>query len=283
MSLITRKDEYLIGVIGGTGLETYFDTKLENVERIKPDTIFGSPSDEILTGTFHGIKIALLSRHGKKHQYNPTVTPFAANISALKALNCKIILSFCAVGSLKQEYEPGHLAVISDVIDRTIRMPRSLYDGTVNKKVMHMSGHPICNTKLRELIVQTLCKSEHDINTEIHETATIAVVEGPRFGSKAESFMLKSFGCDIVGMTFMPESIMAKEAGIAYANIALVTDYDCWLETDEPVTNDAVIKIMRSNAQHSLHALEIILPKIKSVDWSEEFKRIEKDVSMAIL
>ena len=271
-----------IGIIGGTGLEKAFESEITNKELIKVETPFGNPSDEVLTGEISGVSVAMLPRHDRQHSIIPSNVNYAANILALRQLGCKIVISFCAVGSLKEEYVPGHLAIVSDSIDRTTRSPRSLYTGKggiLNDKIMHMTASPLCNSDLRNFLKSYLCDPKTFQDTTVHEKATVTIIEGPRFSTKAESFMHKSWGSDLVGMTLMPEAIMAKEAGLVFASIALVTDYDCWKDDEDGVTHSGVLEIMKKNSIHTIKALRLVLPKIQEHDWSVCFAKADRDVS----
>jgi len=275
-----------IGIIGGTGLEKAFENEITNSELIKVETLFGNPSDEILTGEICGVPVAMLPRHDRKHTLIPSNVNYAANIQALKQLGCKIVISFCAVGSLKEEYVPGQLAIVSDSIDRTTRSPRSLYTGNggvLNDKIMHMAAYPLCNSTLRDVLKSYLCNPEVFSDTKVHDHATVTIIEGPRFSTKAESFMHKSWGSDLVGMTLMPEAIMAKEAGLVFASIALVTDYDCWKDNEDGVTHSGVLEIMKKNSIHTINALRLVLPKIQEYDWSVCFAKVDRNVEASFV
>jgi len=274
-----------IGLIGGTGLEKSFLSELKNQEYKTVDTPFGSPSDKVLLGTIYDVEIALLPRHGRTHGFMPTDVNYSANVWALKTVGCKIVIAFSAVGSLVEEFAPGHLSIITDAIDRTVRFPRSLYTGAGGKlgdQICHMHASPLCNVPLQNVIRQQLCNKEKYTATIVHPESIITVIEGPRFSTKAESLLHKSWGAHLVGMTLMPEAPMAKEAGLAYACIAMVTDYDCWKE-DESVTSAGVLETMAKNGQNSIHALKLLLPAIKSQDWTKSFSDINDDLKHSLM
>jgi 5'-methylthioadenosine phosphorylase len=240
-----------IGIIGGTGL---YDPKLlKNVKEIKVSTPYGPPSDLIMIGEMKGRRIAFLPRHSRKHTIRPTDVNSRANIFALKKLGVQRILAPSAVGSLKEEFRPGDLVFVDQFIDRTTRREQSFYTG---KQVCHISvAEPMC-PELR----QTLIKVADEIRISTHNAGTYVCIEGPRFSTKAESRMFKMWGADVVGMTLVPECVLAREAEICYSSIATVTDYDVW--KDQPVSVDAVLKTMRENVEKIKRMISETIPKI---------------------
>ena len=228
-----------IGIIGGTGV---YDPKLlKNMKEVKVKTLFGKPSDAITIGEMEGRKVAFLPRHGKKHTIRPTDVNSRANIAALKQLGVNCILASSAVGSLKEEYKPGDIVFIDQFIDRTTRREQSFF---TEGKVCHISvAEPMC-PELRQILI-TVSKEN---NISHHENGTYVCIEGPRFSTKAESKMYRVWGADIVGMTLVPECVLAREAEICYASIAMVTDYDVWKE--HPVCVDDIVKTMKANIEN---------------------------------
>ena len=227
-----------IGIIGGTGV--YDPHLLKNPEEIKVHTPYGPPSDLVTIGELKGRKIAFIPRHSKRHTIRPTDVNSRANIYALKELGVQRILSPCAVGSLKEEYKPGDVVFVDQFIDRTTRREQSFYMGP---QVCHISvAEPMC-PELRE----TLIKIADGMGIRYHKTGTYVCIEGPRFSTKAESRMFRSWGADIIGMTLVPECVLAREAGICYASIATVTDYDVW--KDHPVSSDEVVRMMNESME----------------------------------
>lgn len=225
-----------IGIIGGTGF--YDPQLLENVKELKVHTPYGLPSGSITVGELKGRCVAFLPRHSKKHTIRPTDVNSRANIFALKKLGVQRILAPSTVGSLKEEFKPGDVVFIDQFIDRTTRREPSFYTG---KQVCHVSvAEPMCN-ELR----QTLIKIADSLDINAHKTGTYVCIEGPRFSTKAESKMFRSWGADVVGMTLVPECVLAREAEICYASIATVTDYDVW--KDHPVSVDEIRKTMKEN------------------------------------
>jgi len=228
-----------IGVIGGTGL---YDPKLlKNVQEITVKTPYGKPSDAITIGELGGKNVAFLPRHGKKHTIRPTDINVRANIFALKKLGVKRILAPSTVGSLREEYHPGEIVFVDQFIDRTTRREQSFYS---QDKVCHISvAKPIC-PDLRK----TLIACAKDLGIKMHQTGTYVCIEGPRFSTKAESKMFRQWGADVVGMTLVPESVLAREAEICYANIATITDYDVW--KDHVVSVNDILATMQSNVEN---------------------------------
>ncbi|MGZ4850783.1 MAG: S-methyl-5'-thioadenosine phosphorylase [Candidatus Bathyarchaeia archaeon] len=244
-----------IGVIGGTGL---YDSKLlKNVQEITVETPYGKPSDSITVGELGGKCVAFLPRHGKKHTIRPTDINARANIFALKKLGVKRILAPSTVGSLREEYHPGEIVFCDQFIDRTTRREQSFY--TISEgKVCHISvAEPMC-PELRQNIIGVAKR----LGIKMHETGTYVCVEGPRFSSKAESKMYRQWGADVVGMTLVPECVLAREAEICYASISTVTDYDVW--KDHVVCVDDIIAIMKTNLQKVKNIIAETIAKLPS-------------------
>ena len=240
-----------IGIIGGTGL---YDPKLlKNIEEVTVETPYGSPSDAITIGELKGRRVAFLPRHGKKHTIRPTGVNSRANIFALKKLGVQHILAPSTVGSLREEYKPGDIVFVDQFIDRTTRREQSFY---TENRVCHISvAEPMC-PELRKILVSTAKKAK--INA--HSTGTYVCIEGPRFSTKAESRMFRTWDADVVGMTLVPECVLAREAEICYASISMVTDYDVW--KDHPVSVDDVLKTMRANIENVKRILVDAIAKI---------------------
>ncbi len=240
-----------IGIIGGTGL---YDPKLlKNVQEILVKTPYGSPSDVITVGELGGCCVAFLPRHGKNHTIRPTDVNSRANISAFKKLGVKHILASSTVGSLKEEYAPGDLVFVDQFIDRTTRREQSFY---TENKVCHISmAEPMC-PDLRKILIEVARKER----IKAHSTGTYVCIEGPRFSTKAESRMFRTWGADVVGMTLVPECVLAREAEICYASVAMVTDYDVW--KDHPVCVDDIVKTMKANIEN---VKKIVFETIKRI------------------
>ncbi len=242
-----------IGIIGGTGL---YDPKLlKNVQEIVVETPYGKPSDSITVGELGDKCVAFLPRHGKKHTIRPTDINVRANIFALKKLGVKRILAPSTVGSLREEFHPGEIVFCDQFIDRTTRREQSFY---TQDKVCHISvAEPMC-PQLRETII-SVAKA---LGVKMHPAGTYVCIEGPRFSTKAESKMYRQWGADVVGMTLVPECVLAREAEICYASISTVTDYDVW--KDHPVCVDDILKIMKTNIENVKHIIAETVAKLPS-------------------
>lgn len=227
-----------VGIIGGTGL---YDPKLlKNIQEVTVETPYGKPSDTITIGEIGGKTAAFLPRHGKKHTIRPTDINVRANIFAFKKLGIKYVLAPSTVGSLREDYCPGEIVFVDQFIDRTTRREQSFY---TQDKVCHIGvAEPMC-PDLRKTLISVSKK----MGIAMHETGTYVCIEGPRFSTKAESKMYRLWGADVVGMTLVPECVLAREAEMCYASISTVTDYDVW--KDHPVCISEVIKIMQANIE----------------------------------
>ncbi len=249
-----------IGIIGGSGLDN--PKLLENYEEKQVETPYGKPSSSIVCGKISGIDVFILARHGKKHEIPPSQVNYRANIAALKMIGCTHILATSAVGSLKEEIKPGDLVFPDQFIDMTKQRKSTFYDSV--GEVKHTEMAEPFSEELRKILVM----NAKELGFTFHEKATLIVIEGPRFSTKAESFMFKQFA-DIIGMTAVPEVILANEAEIPYQTIAMSTDYDCWREGEEPVTWEMIVKKMEENADKVKQLLLRVIPKIENKD--EEF------------
>ena len=240
-----------IGIFGGTGI--YDSGLLKESKEITIETPFGKTSDSITLGEFNGRKVAFMPRHGKKHTIPPHLINFKANIWAFKELGVKRIIAPSAVGSLKEEFEPGHFALPSQFIDFTkSRKGTFSEDG----RVIHISvADPFC-PELQNVILDVA----NDQDVKIHKDCTYVCIEGPRFSTKAESRFFRTTGADIIGMTLVPECQLAREAQICYASISTVTDYDVWAE--KPVTAKEVMETLSKNVEATKKLLTILIDKI---------------------
>jgi len=245
--------EIQVGLIGGTGL--YEIDGIEKIKIQKVDTPFGKPSDNILTGELNGVRIAFISRHGKGHKLLPSEINYRANIYALKKIGVKRIISVSAVGSLKEEFKPGSIVVVDQFFDRTYKRENTFFGNGV---VTHVSmAEPVCKN-----LARILFDTGKMLGYEIHERGSYLCIEGPQFSTKAESGAYRELGFDVIGMTNMPEAKLAREAEMCYATLALVTDYDCWHESKEPVTVEMIIDTLNKNI---FRAKEIIRHAIKEI------------------
>ena len=231
-----------IAVIGGSGL--YDIDGLESVRRVEVDTPFGSPSDSIVLGELSGVRVAFLPRHGRGHRFNPTHIPVRANIYALKTLGVERVISVSAVGSLKEEFAPLDLVIPSQLIDRTRLRENTFFDEHI---VVHVGiADPFC-AATSNAIHRTALSME----VNVHPGGTMVVMEGPAFSTRAESFMYRSWGADIIGMTALPEAKLAREAEMCYATMAWITDYDVWRANTEEVSVEAVVQNLMKNVATS--------------------------------
>lgn len=243
----------MIGVIGGSGL--YEIEGLEGARWEAVETPFGAPSDEILRGTFAGVEMAFLPRHGRGHRIPPSELNYRANIDALKRLGCTEILSLSATGSLKEEFPPGTFVVIDQFIDRTCARNKSFFSEGL---VAHVGfGHPVCS-RLGDAITESLVI----LDIPHARGGTYLAMEGPQFSTIAESNLYRSWGCDIIGMTNMPEAKLAREAEMCYATIAMVTDFDCWHPDHDHVTVDAIISVLFGNADKGRDLVMNVVPRL---------------------
>jgi 5'-methylthioadenosine phosphorylase len=243
-------DQVKIGIIGGSGL--YKMEALKDVEEVQIDTPFGAPSDALILGTLDGTRVAFLARHGRNHTLMPSELPFRANIYAMKSLGVEYLISASAVGSLKAEVKPLDMVVPDQFIDRT-RNRISTFFG--NGLVAHITfGDPICGTLARVLAdaIESLDLPE----VTLHRGGTYVCMEGPAFSTKAESHLYRSWGASIIGMTNLPEAKLAREAEIAYATLALVTDYDCWHPDHDSVTVEMIIGNLTKNAVNAQRVIQ---------------------------
>ena len=229
-----------LGIIGGSGL--YSMEGLEDSKWIKIDTPWGSPSDEILQAKLNGKEICFLPRHARGHKINPSNINFRANIDALKQLGVTDIISVSAVGSLKENLEPGKFVIVDQFIDRTFARVKTFFDQEI---VAHVSMAKPTSPGLMQTCEKVLKK----LNIPFQKGGTYLVMEGPQFSSLAESNLYRSWGADVIGMTNMPEAKLAREAEIRYATVAMVTDFDCWHPDHEDVSVEQVVKTLLGNAE----------------------------------
>ena len=242
-----------IAVIGGSGL--YEMEGLADMETIDVDTPFGKPSDVIVLGSLGETAVAFLPRHGRGHRFNPTRIPAQANIYALKSLGVQYVISVSAVGSLREELAPLDLVVPNQLIDRTRQRSSTFFDQGM---VVHIGfADPFCPTTSK--LVQ---QSAQELGVTVHAQGTMVVMEGPAFSTKAESFMYRSWGADIIGMTALPEAKLAREAEMCYATMAWITDYDCWHESEETVSVEMVVQNLQKNVATSKELLQRVIPRL---------------------
>ncbi|MDQ3761712.1 MAG: S-methyl-5'-thioadenosine phosphorylase [Actinomycetota bacterium] len=229
-----------LGIIGGSGL--YELAMLGDPREVELSTPYGNPSDVVVLGELNGRSVAFLPRHGRAHQLSPSEVPAAANIYALKYLGVTEIVSVSAVGSLRTELRPGDFVVPDQLVDLT--RSRRLSSFFTNGAVAHLPfADPYCG-RLRPLLIDV---AHRVLGATVHDAGTYLCIEGPQFSTRAESELYRSWGMDIIGMTAVPEAKLAREAGICFAILALVTDYDCWRRDEQTVTADMVAAVMHGN------------------------------------
>jgi len=231
-----------IGLIGGSGLDD--PEILQNMQKEKIETPYGSPSSSIKCGTISGIDVCILARHGREHKIPPTQINNRANIYSLKKLGCTHIIATTAVGSLQEQIKPGDFVIVDQFIDFTRHRHTSFYE-KFEEEPKHTPMVKPFSKELRQKLIQT-CQS---LNFPHHEKATVITIEGPRFSTIAESNMFRNLGADIVNMSTAPEAILANEAKIPYAVIAMSTDYDCWKQDTAPVSWEMILKTFNKNAE----------------------------------
>ncbi|BES88217.1 Odorant receptor coreceptor [Nesidiocoris tenuis] len=265
-----------IGIIGGSGLNN--PELLKNGVEKTVDTQFGQPSDVLIEGQIQGVDVVLLARHGRHHTINPTNVNYRANIWALKTLGCTHVIVSAAVGSLKEEIKPGQFVVPDSFIDRTTKRIQTFYDGSPNglPGVCHIPMEPAFCPTTRKILLETA----QELGLTVHPKGNLVVIEGPRFSSKAESNMYRSIGGSIIGMTLVPEVVLAKEAGLCYACVAMATDYDCWF--DHVVDVPSVLATFKQNVDNIIKLFVNVIPRIAEQDWTDILANNELTVKNGI-
>ena len=251
---MTTDDKIRIGIIGGSGL--YDIDELTDCEEREIETPFGKPSAPYVVGSLRGQRVAFLARHGKGHSILPSELNFRANIYGLKHLGAEWIVSASAVGSLQEKYRPKDIVVPDQFFDRTRGRVSTFFGEGL---VAHVSfANPLCPV-LSELAVGTA----KDAGATVHQGGTYLCMEGPQFSTLAESNLYRSWGCDVIGMTNMPEAKLAREAEIPYCTVAMVTDYDCWHPDHDNVEVDTIIRVLLENAEKARSLVKKLAPKMK--------------------
>jgi 5'-methylthioadenosine phosphorylase len=255
VQFVTDSSQPVIGVIGGSGL--YDIPGLENQRWQRVETPFGEASDELLFGSVAGQDLVFLPRHGRGHVVPPSALNFRANIDAMKRAGVTEIVSVSAVGSLKEELTPGAFVIVDQFIDRTFAREKSFFGPGL---VAHVSmAEPVC-PRLGDALEAT----GKAMGTDVRRGGTYLVMEGPQFSSKAESELYRSWSCDVIGMTNMPEAKLAREAELCYATLAMVTDYDCWHDDHDHVSVEQVIKVLLDNAERARRLIADLLPRLSA-------------------
>ncbi|NCJ05118.1 S-methyl-5'-thioadenosine phosphorylase [Synechococcales cyanobacterium C] len=266
--------EASIGIIGGSGL--YQMEALSDLEEVRVETPFGDPSDALILGTLEGARVAFLARHGRNHTLMPTELPFRANIYALKSLGVKYVISASAVGSLQGEAKPLDMVIPDQFIDRTRNRVSTFFGEGI---VAHISfGEPICG-QLATVLGDAIASLQL-ADVTLHRGGTYICMEGPAFSTKAESNLYRSWGGTVIGMTNLPEAKLAREAEMAYATLALVTDYDCWHPDHDSVTVDMVIQNLKRNASN---AQAVIHEAVKRLGQNPPASTAHKALKNAVL
>jgi 5'-methylthioadenosine phosphorylase len=243
----------MIGIVGGTGLYD-IDGMVARQWR-KVASPWGEPSDELLFGSIGGREVVFLPRHGRGHRIPPHEINFRANIDALKRAGATVVLSVSAVGSLNADLPPGTFVLVDQMIDRTLRGPKTFF-GT--GCVAHVSmGHPTCRR-----LIDDLGEAAERLDLPFRRGGTYVVMEGPQFSTMAESELHRGWHADVIGMTNMPEAKLAREAELCYATVAMVTDFDCWHPDHEHVEVSEVVKVMHANAASARKLLVDVIPRI---------------------
>jgi 5'-methylthioadenosine phosphorylase len=246
----------MLAVIGGSGV--YDIDGLTNTRWVKVDSPFGEPSDEILMGRIDGEPLAFLPRHGRGHRIPPSEINFRANIDALKRAGATQVISVSAVGSLREHLPPGMFVIVDQFIDRTFARAKSFFGSGL---VAHVSmARPVCLC-----LGNAIEEAAKEVQIRYVRGGTYLVMEGPQFSSLAESELYRSWNCDVIGMTNMPEAKLAREAELCYATVAMVTDYDCWHPDHDDVTVNMIINTLMANAENARSLIKRVLPKISAL------------------
>jgi len=267
-------DQWTLGVIGGSGL--YDIEGLENAEWVEIETPWGMPSDAILFAELEGIRLRFLPRHGRGHAQSPTSINYRANIDALKRAGCSDVLSLSAVGSLQGAYAPGDFVIVDQFIDRTFAREKSFFGPGM---VAHVSvADPVC-----ERLASIAEAAAKQAGANVHKGGTYLAMEGPQFSTRAESQLYRQWGCDVIGMTNMPEAKLAREAELPYATVAMVTDYDCWHEGHGNVDVAAVIATLTENAQKAKQTVKEVISSLSKQPRTLSPQGIETNLDVALI
>jgi 5'-methylthioadenosine phosphorylase len=252
-----RGGKLATGIIGGTGLyriEGFAPSgDTAGAQWVRVESAFGAPSDDLLIGDFKGCRVAFLPRHGRGHRIPPSQINYRANVEALKRAGVTQVISFSAVGSLKEDLAPGTFVIVDQYIDRTFAREKSFF-GTGFAAHVSMAD-PVCAR-----MGDALALAGEQAGLPVRRGGTYVVMEGPQFSTRAESELYRSWGCDVIGMTNMPEAKLAREAELCYATVAMVTDYDCWHPHHEDVSASAIFKVLAENVGHARSLIEAAVP-----------------------
>jgi 5'-methylthioadenosine phosphorylase len=253
--MATKNQTSVIGIIGGSGVYDIEGLTHKRWERVHSP--FGEASDELLLGELDGQPMVFLPRHGRGHRIPPTEINFRANIDALKRAGVTDVISVSAVGSLRENLRPGEFVIVDQFIDRTFARAKSFFGTGL---VAHVSmAHPVCRR-----LGDHLEAASREAGIEVARGGTYLVMEGPQFSSLAESELYRSWNCDVIGMTNMPEAKLAREAELCYATVAMVTDFDCWHPNHDHVTVEAIVKVLLANADKARSMVKRVTPRLQS-------------------
>ncbi|MEM8634156.1 MAG: S-methyl-5'-thioadenosine phosphorylase [Pseudomonadota bacterium] len=265
---------WILGVIGGSGL--YDIDGLENRREESVDTPWGRPSGALTRGRLGSVELVFLPRHGAGHVLTPSTVNYRANIAALKQLGCTDVLSISAVGSLQGTFAPGDFVMIDQFIDRTFAREKSFFGPGC---VAHVSmADPIC-----ERLSIMAGDAAEAAGAKVHRGGTYLAMEGPQFSTRAESHMYRAWGCDVIGMTNMPEAKLAREAELPYATVAMVTDYDCWRETEAAVSVEAVLEVLGRNSATAKSLIRCLADALSQIDRTPTRQGIERALDFAVI
>lgn len=263
-----------LGIIGGSGL--YALDGLEDRRETDVETPWGAPSDSLVSGWIGGVELVFLPRHGRGHRLSPGEVPYRANIAALKMAGVTDILSISACGSLQAPYAPGHTVAVNQFIDRTVSRASSFFGAGL---VAHVSmAEPVC-ARLSALAASAM----EAAGGTVHRGGTYLAMEGPQFSSRAESHLYRQWGCDVIGMTAMPEAKLAREAELPYATLAMVTDYDCWRADTEAVSVTHVLEIMAQNTALARRAILLLAGRLSGTPRTPSPQGIESCLDSALI
>lgn len=244
------------GVIGGSGLDN--PEIFRDAEEVTVDTPYGKPSSALTVGKINGVDVVVLARHGKNHQFSPTEVNYRANIHALKDQGVTHIVATTACGSLREEIGRGDLVIVDQFIDFTRHRKITFHESFRNGETHTLMADPF-DARLRRALYATA----KELGLKTHNGGTVITIEGPRFSTRAESKMFRIWGADVINMSIAPEAILANEAKIPYAVVAMSTDYDCWKEDEEPVSWEEILRVFERNADSVQKLLQNVISKIK--------------------
>jgi 5'-methylthioadenosine phosphorylase len=250
---MTGQRKPVVGILGGSGV--YELDGLANARWERVESPFGAPSDDLLFGELHGVSLVFLPRHGRGHRIPPSEVNYRANVDALKRAGVTDLLSLSACGSLREGLSPGTFVLVDQFIDRTFERARSFFESGL---VAHVSmAHPVCRR-----LGEALEEAAREVGVPAVRGGVYLAMEGPQFSSLAESELYQGWGCDVIGMTNMPEAKLAREAELCYASVAMVTDYDCWHPDHDHVQVTDIIRVLTSNAEHARGLVATVVPKL---------------------